>query len=209
MRDFAHAISSLAYIPPGDLVGSSTLPILRLPVFFVPGLPLGVASKPSRRSSQQAASVLPPSDSTSTLPALAALTSESARSNQRTAKRAAQIIVEDRVGFVVPTARQRVAILQAFAREEQVVYGKAFDIVQKPDGMDLDDPESIHRFIDKLLVCEIKSTNNTAVKKKFAGYFFAITAGEMLTAQSLGERYRFVFVNTLTREYMDLTLREI
>lgn len=140
---------------------------------------------------------------------LAALTEESARSNQRTAKRAAQILVEDRAGFVVPTARQRVAILMAFARDEQVVYGKAFDIVRKPIGMDLDDSDSIYRRIDELLVCEIKSTNNTAVKTKFAGYFFAITAGEMLTAQSLGDRYRFIFVNTLTRESLDLTLRDI
>lgn len=75
--------------------------------------------------------------------------------------------------------------------------------------MDLDSAESIYERIDDLLVCEIKSTNNPSVKERFAGYFFAITAGEMLTAQSLGDRYRFVFVNTITRELLDLSLREI
>ncbi|HEY1810984.1 MAG TPA: hypothetical protein VGG74_01420 [Kofleriaceae bacterium] len=168
-----------------------------------------MASKRKRRSLRQQTTELPPSESTATLPVLAALADDSAQTNQRTAKRAAQMLVEDRLGFVVPTGRQRVAILQAFARDEQVVYGKAFDIVKKPTEMDLDDVESIYRNIDELLVCEIKSTNNTSVKENFDGYFFAITAGEMLTAQSLGDRYRFVFVNTITREYLDQTLRQI
>lgn len=99
------------------------------------------------------------------LPVLTGLADDSARSNQRTAKHAAQILIEDRADFVVPTARQRVAILQAFARDEQVVYGKAFDIVRRPPDMDLDSAESIYERIDDLLVCEIKSTNNPSVSK--------------------------------------------
>lgn len=143
------------------------------------------------------------------LPAVAALTAESARTGQRTAKLAAEILVDLDEGFVIPTAKQRAAILVAYARAQRVVYGKAFDIVKCPEHVDLNDADSILRNLNEVVVLEIKSTNKKSVKPDFRGYFFAITAAELLVAQNLGERYRFIFVNTITRKHLELTLREI
>ena len=39
--------------------------------------------------------------------------------------------------------------------------------------------------------------------------FFNITAAELLTAQSVGDRYRFLFVNTLTGEHQEMRLNEV
>lgn len=41
------------------------------------------------------------------------------------------------------------------------------------------------------------------------GYFFNITAAELLTAQSLGDQYRFLFVNTLTGEHTEMSLNDV
>lgn len=148
-------------------------------------------------------------DDAVSIPVIAQLTADAAETKQRTAKRAAEILTSRGEGYVVPTARQRIAILIAFAQAEQVVYGKAFNIVRCPSHVNLDDPASIASGLNDVLICEIKSTNKATVKPDFRGYFFAITAGEMLTAQSLGARYRFLFVNTLTGIHLELTLQQI
>jgi hypothetical protein len=38
---------------------------------------------------------------------------------------------------------------------------------------------------------------------------FNITAAEHLTAQSVGARYRFVFVSTVTGEHCEMSLNEV
>ena len=43
----------------------------------------------------------------------------------------------------------------------------------------------------------------------FRRYFFSLSTAELLVAQNLGERYRFAFVNTRTRTFVELTLQEI
>ncbi|HEY0193138.1 MAG TPA: hypothetical protein VGC42_18600 [Kofleriaceae bacterium] len=145
----------------------------------------------------------------SNLLAVAALTEGAAETKQRTATRAAEILVSLREGYVVPTQKQRAALLVAFAQGQQVVYGKAFDIVRCPRDLDLEDPAAMSPRLAEISICEIKSTNKASVKPEFRGFFFAITAGEMLTAQSLGSQYRFIFVNTLTHEYLEMSLQQI
>ena len=142
-------------------------------------------------------------------PVVAALTEESGRTGQRTAKLAAEILRDLNVGFVIPTAKQRVALAMAYARAEYVIYGKAFDIVRCSSTVDLNDSDSIFEHLADIVILEIKSTNKKTVKPDFRGHFFAITAAELLVAQSLGKRYRFIFVNTLTRSHLELTLQQI
>jgi hypothetical protein len=152
--------------------------------------------------------VADPSDEPSLL-AVAQLTEEAAETKQRTAKRAAEILVSLSAAYVVPTQLQRSALLVAFAQAQRVLYGKAFDIVRCPIGLDLTNPTDIMSRLEEVSICEIKSTNKASVKPKFSGYFFAITAGEMLTAQSLGCQYSFMFVNTRTRECLEMSLQQI
>jgi hypothetical protein len=56
---------------------------------------------------------------------------------------------------------------------------------------------------------KIKSTSKPDTKSGFSGYFFDLTTAELLVAQSLGDRYRFAFVNTISHEWIDMALSDI
>ena len=130
-------------------------------------------------------------------------------SNQATARLAAEILGQGDTGFVVPTARQREAILVAFVREGYVIYGKAFDIVRVTMNLDLADDDNIRRHLDEIVLYEIKSTSKANIPTDFRGYFFSLSTAELLVAQNLGPRFRFAFVNTRTRTHMELSLQEL
>jgi hypothetical protein len=125
-----------------------------------------------------------------------------------TAKKAAAILVAKNVGFVIPTAAQKRNLLVAFAKRDLVIYGKAFDIVRLSGAVDLDDLSSIETHLDLITLFEIKSTRKQ-LKADFSAYFFALTAGEVLVAQSLKKRFKFVFVNINTSDHLELSLVEI
>jgi hypothetical protein len=129
-------------------------------------------------------------------------------SRNQTAKKAAQILLKSGSGFVVPTARQKRLLLVEFAKRNLVVYGKAFDVVKLAGSVDLDASADIERNLDKMVLCEIKSSNKK-LPEDFRGYFFALTTAELLVAQNLKHRYRFIFVNTITGAYIELTLQEL
>ena len=129
-------------------------------------------------------------------------------SRNQTAKRAVQILLRSNSGFVVPTAKQKRLLLVEFAKRNFVVYGKAFDVVKLIGSLNLDDPAELERNLDKIVLCEIKSTNRK-LPEDFKGYFFALTTAELLVAQNLRQRFKFILVNTATGRYIELTLQEL
>ena len=129
-------------------------------------------------------------------------------SRNQTAKKAAKILLQSESIFVVPTANQKRKLLVEFARQNLVVYGKAFDIVKLVDKVNLDDPSEIARNLNKIILCEVKSSNRK-LPEDFRGYFFALTTAELLVAQNLKQRYKFIFVNTVTGSFIELTLQEL
>ena len=131
-----------------------------------------------------------------------------AQSGQATAKKACAILVAKSAGFVVPTAKQKANLLIAFAKKGKVVYGKAFDIVKVSEEIDLSDLAQVESNLEKIVICEIKSTKKK-VGPAFASYFFALTGAEVLVAQSLKKQFRFVLVNTSTAEHLEMTLADI
>jgi hypothetical protein len=130
-------------------------------------------------------------------------------SGQQTAKAAALVLLELDAGFVIPSPKEREAILVAFVLSGFVVYGKAFDIVKLARPIQLDDSEEVRRNLDGVTLYEIKSTNKSSVKATFERYFFSLSTAELLVAQNLGSHYRFAFVNVLTKTHVELTLREV
>lgn len=153
----------------------------------------------------QALGVLPP-DKVKPLVADVALDRPS---NQATARLAAEILGQSGTGFVVPTARQREAILVAFVRAGYVIYGKAFDIIRVKATFDLADENTIRHYLDEIVLYEIKSTSQPNIPVDFRGYFFSLSTAELLVAQNLGPRYRFAFVNTRTHSHMELGLPDV
>ena len=131
------------------------------------------------------------------------------RVGNATARRAAQILIEKRLGFTLPTPKQKKNLAVAFVKKGMIVYGRAFDIVKLLAAVDLDDLSDIEAKIHKIQLFEIKSTNKDKIGVSFGGYFFGLTAAEVLVAQSLKQQFRFVLVNTLTKHHVELSLNEL
>lgn len=74
---------------------------------------------------------------------------------------------------------------------------------------DLNDIEAVKNNLRYITLIEVKSTNRENVDSNFSGYFFGLTTAELLVAQNLGDKYRFIFVNTLNGECLELKLNEI
>ncbi len=125
-----------------------------------------------------------------------------------TARRAAQILIEKELGFAIPTAKQKKNLVVAFAKRDMIVYGKAFDIVRLSGEVDLNRLEDVEDQMDRITLYEIKSTAKRC-GREFRGYFFAITAAELLVSQSLKSRFKFVFVDIHTKEHLELSLSQM
>ena len=130
------------------------------------------------------------------------------KSGNTTARKAAQILVAKNIGYTIPTARQKKNLVIAFAKQDMIVYGKAFDILHLKERINLDSLEDVESHLDGIHLCEIKSTNQK-FEDDFRGYFFALTAAEVLVSQSLKEQFRFLFVNTVTGAHMELPLNKV
>ena len=129
-------------------------------------------------------------------------------SGNTTAQRAGNILVAKGLGFVLPTGKQKKNLVVAFAKRDKIVYGKAFDIIKLSGRVDLDSLEEIESKLDRITLYEIKSTARD-LEPDFKGYFFGLTAAEVLVAQSLKAQFKFVFVNIHTRNYLELSLSQM
>ena len=81
-------------------------------------------------------------------------------------------------------------------------------MVRFAGNLNLDDSIEIAAKLDKIILCEVKSSNRK-LPEDFRGYFFALTTAELLVAQNLKERFKFIFVNTIAGTFMELTLQEL
>lgn len=131
-----------------------------------------------------------------------------ADSGSATAKKAAQLLAEKNLGYVVPTARQKRNLVVACAKRDLIVYGKAFDVLRLTGDVNLDALEDVEAKLTQIVFCEVKSTKQNFADD-FHGYFFGLTAAEVLVAQSLKDQFRFIFVNTVTGSFLELKLNEI
>ena len=127
----------------------------------------------------------------------------------QTARKAAQILVEKNLGFIIPAAQQKRNLVLAFVKRDMIVYGRAFDIVKVSAPVNLDDPADVEAKLDQIQLVEIKSTNKATVAPDFQKYFFGLTGAEVLVAQSLKKHFKFAFVNTLTNTHIELDLAEM
>lgn len=126
-----------------------------------------------------------------------------------TARRAIDILLAQDSRYHCPSRAERKALLVGYAMRDKVLYGAAFDVIRLNQPVDLRDPQAIAAATDTITICEIKSTNRSTLRADLKGYFFNITAAELLTAQSVGEKYRFLFVNTVTGEHEEMALNEV
>jgi len=136
---------------------------------------------------------------------------EKTANTQQTAIKAKQIVIGLDNSFVDVTTQQRKKIVAGFALENKIIYGRAFDIIKIKSGtiVNLNEIESIQKNFDNIIIYEIKSTSKEGINERFEKYFFALTTAELLVAQNLGNNFKFLFLNTLTHEHLELSLKEI
>ena len=130
------------------------------------------------------------------------------QSGQLTSRRAAQILAEKSSKYVIPTASQRQNLLVAFAKTGKAVYGRAFDLVKLERPLNLSDLHEVESHLSTVTLIEVKSTKKQ-LPPDFAGFFFALTGGEVLVAQSLKSQFRFALVNTVSEDYLEMSLGDI
>ena len=85
----------------------------------------------------------------------------------------------------------------------------AYDMVRLSRELDLNDPQAIADHLNAITICEVKATNRKDVGEDLSGYFFNITGPELVSAQSLKQAYRFVFVHVLTGAIAERSLAEV
>jgi len=132
-------------------------------------------------------------------------------SRQGTAMKAIKILTELNQGYIKPNAKVRLNLLIAFAKKNKVVYGKAFDVIRVKDSskVNLEDLQDVENNLANIIIYEVKSTNKKAVKPDFERYFFGLSTAELLVAQNLRNHFKFVFVNIITNEVLELSLKQV
>jgi len=129
-------------------------------------------------------------------------------SGSATAGKAARQLISKGLGYVIPTVKQKKNVVVAFAKKDKIVYGKAFDVIRLTEPVDLDSADAVEQNLGKIILCEIKSSKQD-FPADFRGYFFALTAAEVLVAQNLKEQYRFLLINTVSGALLELKLNEV
>ena len=137
--------------------------------------------------------------------------SPSPDNSQQTATKATHILEKKR-GFRILSKDQRKELVKAFVLTGTVVYGRAFDVIKVSgkgaDRLVLNSEADFREHIERITLYEVKSTRRN-LDKHFDGYFFGLTTAELLVAQTLGEQYRFMLVNTKTEALLDLSLQDL
>ncbi len=128
--------------------------------------------------------------------------------------RAEDVLLKMGKGFKTLSRLEKRNIVVAFARLDKPVYGEAFDMIQIDGDVDLEDEDDVKQNIGRITLIEIKSTkkkkaNGADLNCDFDGYFFGLTTAELLVAQKLQDKYRFVLVNLNTGFTKTMSLKDI
>lgn len=102
-------------------------------------------------------------------------------------------------------------LLAALRESGIVVKGSSFDAISLPSAAQIDftNPAEVMAALPDMCFVEIKSANQARVKPGFAGFFFALTEGEILAAEALGHRHRVALFNKLSGELQLTSASEI
>ena len=145
-----------------------------------------------------------------------AVPTELPEGGKRTAEKAKNWLVSERHerGYRSVDRRERVLVTQAFAAHNKVVYGQAFDLVRVANeaNVNFGDLPALTDAVTRreLVLIEVKASRITRVSSgHFGGHFFSLSTAELLVAQSLGDLYRFAFVNVETGEAYEASLQQI
>lgn len=113
--------------------------------------------------------------------------------------------------FSRPKGKQLKNLLSALAESGITIKGSSFDAIACEGiySIDFNDIETLRHLVKRMVFIEIKTANQSRVKPGFSGFFFALTEGELLAAETLGDRHRVALYNKNTDELLMTSVSEI
>ena len=124
---------------------------------------------------------------------------------------AVKFLIRER-GYRKLTANQRKVIVAAFALEGQTLLLQSFDLVKStPSNLDLSNLNAVSQAIKgrTIEIIEVKSVSKKSIDRHLCNLFFSVQYGQVLSAQSLGSLYKFVFFHKATNQVEEMTLNQI
>lgn len=123
-----------------------------------------------------------------------------------------QVALADMQHWVVrPSGQGLKTLLAELKASGHVVKSTSFDAIHIPGAaaIDFTDAAAVRAALPHMTFIEIKSASQARVKPGFAGFFFALTEGEMAAAEILGPRHRVALYNKLTGELVLSSVQDI
>ena len=97
--------------------------------------------------------------------------------------------------FQAPTTETKKAILKGLGLGDTKLYGpQSFDAIMLPEAEPTVEAATLPRYLDQIILVEMKTTKKPIKDASLAGFFFGATQREYDLAAKLGDRFRFAFV---------------
>ncbi len=97
--------------------------------------------------------------------------------------------------FQAPSTETKKALLKALGLGDTKLYGpQSFDAIMLPHPSELIDETTLPRYLEQIVLVEMKTTKKPIKDAGLAGFFFGATQREYDLAAKLGEKFRFAFV---------------
>ena len=97
--------------------------------------------------------------------------------------------------FQAPTTETKKAILKGLGLGDTKLYGpQSFDAIMLPQPTEPIDVSTLPRYLEQIVLVEMKTTKKPIKDAGLAGFFFGATQREYDLAARLGDKFRFAFV---------------
>ncbi len=97
--------------------------------------------------------------------------------------------------FQAPSTETKKALLKALGLGDTKLYGpQSFDAIMLPQATELIDQTTLPRYLEQIVLVEMKTTKKPIKDAALAGFFFGATQREYDLATKLGDKFRFAFV---------------
>ncbi len=97
--------------------------------------------------------------------------------------------------FQAPSTETKKALLKALGLGDTKLYGpQSFDAIMLPQPSELIDETTLPRYLEQIVLIEMKTTKKPIKDAGLAGFFFGATQREYDLAAKLGDKFRFAFV---------------
>tara|TARA_R110000824_G_scaffold150209_8_gene320776 strand:+ start:5060 stop:5548 length:489 start_codon:yes stop_codon:yes gene_type:complete len=114
-------------------------------------------------------------------------------------------------GFVRPTPKQRKSLVAAYSSVGKTLKMKGFDLIRESDAKTIDDPQKLLEAIDNIELFELKTAGKerkAEVGGDWLGLGFTLTNSERHNAETLGNNFKFIFLNLKNNNLHECSLED-